>query len=43
LRFDRQDIDDDDGNEVEDSVEETEEEKKNVRMIVQEIRRALGA
>jgi hypothetical protein len=43
LRFHMEDIDDDDENEIEDDMEETEEEKENVRMIVQEIRRALGA
>jgi hypothetical protein len=43
LRDQRANIDDDDEKEVEDSGEEMEEEKDNVRMIVQEIRRAIGA
>jgi hypothetical protein len=43
LRFQRENLDDDDENEVEDSGEEMEEEKDNARMIVQEIRRAIGA
>jgi uncharacterized membrane protein YebE (DUF533 family) len=38
-----EDIDDEDENEIEDDIEETGEEKENVRMIVQEIRRAIGA
>jgi hypothetical protein len=43
LRFQRDNLDDDDENEVEDSGEEMEEEKDNAPMIVQEIRRAIGA
>jgi hypothetical protein len=43
LRFQRENLDDDDENEIEDSGDEMEEGKDNARMIVQEIGRAIGA
>jgi hypothetical protein len=43
LRFNIEHLDENDENEVEDDVKETEEEKENVEMMVQEIRRAMGA
>jgi hypothetical protein len=42
LRFNMEDFDDDE-DEVEEYVEEAEGEEENVRMIVQEIRRVIGA
>jgi hypothetical protein len=42
LRFNMEDFDDDE-DEVEEHVEEAEGEEENVRMIVQEIRRVIGA
>jgi hypothetical protein len=43
LRFNIEDLDENDETEVEYDVKAKEEEKKNVQMIVQEIRRAIGA